>query len=97
MHGVNVVFYTHRSVRKIIDRVQRTKKFRMLTRGYRVGSCGCGVNDVSLSSELRLPLLRRHVVDFLLGDFSIALLALQLRCASSTSVPFLLILVWPLC
>ena len=40
-------------------------KSRMLTRGYRVGSSSCGLNDVPQISELRVPLLRRLVVDFL--------------------------------
>ena len=32
-------------------------KFRMLTCGYRVGSSGCGLNNVPLILELRLSLL----------------------------------------
>ena len=38
---------------------------RMFTRGYRVGSAGCGLSNVRMTSALRLPLLRRHVVGFL--------------------------------
>ena len=38
-------------------------KFRMLTRGYRVGSSSCGLNSAPLITELRLPLLWRHFVD----------------------------------
>ena len=35
----------------------------MLSRGYRVGSSGCGLYKVPLVSESRLRLLRRHCVD----------------------------------
>ena len=38
---------------------------RMFTRGYRVRSAGCGLSNVRMTSALRLPLLRRHVVGFL--------------------------------
>ena len=44
--------------------VKTLSKFRMLTRKYRVGPSGCGLNNVPLFSELRLTLLRRYFCGF---------------------------------
>ena len=39
-------------------------KFRMLTRWHRVGSFSCSLNNIPLVTQLRLPLLWRHVEGF---------------------------------
>ena len=51
----------------ILTKAVSLSNFRLLTRGYRVGSYNCGLYTVPLISELRLPLLRRHFVGFLLS------------------------------
>ena len=46
------------------DNTVSLSKFRMLTRWYRVGSFSFGLNNIPLVLDLRLPLLRRHFVNF---------------------------------
>ena len=59
---------TSRALRGVIIHASAVglSKFRMLTRGYCVASSSCGLNNVTLTSEMHFPLLRRHVVSFFL-------------------------------
>ena len=59
-----------RPLRGMMDRASAVSlsKFRIITRGYRVGSAGCSLNILPLISKLRLPLLWRHFVHFFCGS-----------------------------